>query len=156
MLHGRGGQRVNLFVGEPGYASRIDHYMPYLNHPTVVCQAAAFHKIGLFDKDLRTAMDYDWLLRLHKAGGKGAYSPKLLGHMTLEGESDRNFRSALREMRDISIRHGYPKSLAWIRYAYRLVKGSLRRQLHKLLPARMYEQLRRLINLNYKGFDPEK
>ena len=156
MLHARGGQRVNLFVGEPSYASRIVHYMPYLNHPTVVCRSAVFDKVGLFDTALRTAMDYDWLLRLHRAGGKGFYSARMLGHMTLEGESDRNFHSALSEMRDISIRHGYPKAFAWGRFGYRLIKGNFRRRLQELLPATRYERLRKLINVNYKGVDRKK
>ena len=156
MLHKRNGQEVNLFVGEPSYASRIAHYMPYLNHPTVVCLAAAFDKAGLFDKRLRTAMDYDWLLRLHKCGGRGFYSPRVLGHMTLEGESDRNFHSALSEVRDISIRNGYSKALAWGRYGYRLLKGNLRRRLQSLVPRPMYEHLRKTVNLNYKGLGPDK
>jgi glycosyltransferase involved in cell wall biosynthesis len=156
MLHTRNGTRVNLFLGEPTYASRIGHYMPYLNHPTVVCVATAFDRVGLFDTSLRTAMDYDWLLRLHRAGGKGSYQRELLGHMSLEGESDRNFIWAMREMRDVSIRHGYPATWAWLRYGFRLMKGQSRRKIQRLLPTGLYQQLRKMINANYRGFEEEK
>lgn len=153
VLHATDGRRVHLFAGEPAYGARIAHYMPFINHPTVVCRSTAFHRVGLFDPTLRTAMDYDWFLRLHRIGGVGRYSPRLVAHMTLEGQSDRNFKSALREVRDISVRHGYPAWLAWGRYSYRLAKGILRRRLQTWLPPAMYENLRKSINANYRSSD---
>jgi glycosyltransferase involved in cell wall biosynthesis len=153
VLHATDGRRVHLFKGEANYVRRIAHYMPFINHPTVVCRSTAFDKAGLFDPTLRTAMDYDWFLRLHKLGGRGSYSPRLLGHMTLEGQSDRNFRSGLREVRKISVRHGYPTLLAWGRYVFRLVKGTARRHLQKWLPSNFYEYLRKSMNSNYRSGD---
>jgi glycosyltransferase involved in cell wall biosynthesis len=153
VLHAPDGRRVHLFKGEANYVKRIGHYMPFINHPTVVCRSTAFENVGLFDPTLSTAMDYDWFLRLHKIGGRGSYSPRLLGHMTLEGQSDRNFRSGLREVRQISVRHGYPMPLAWGRYAFRLTKGTARRHLQRWLPSNLYEYLRKSINSNYRSGD---
>jgi glycosyltransferase involved in cell wall biosynthesis len=151
LLHAPNGRQEHCFLGEPDYGARIAHYMPFINHPTVVCRRATFSRIGLFDPLLRTAMDYDWFLRLHKIGGLGCYSPRLTGHMTLEGQSDRYFMLGLREVREISIRHGYPEWLAWGRYAFRLAKGKLRRRLRTWLPPVIYESLRKRINVNYRS-----
>jgi glycosyltransferase involved in cell wall biosynthesis len=150
-LHGPLGERVHDFVGDAHYANAIDHYMPFLNHPTVVCRRSAFEHVGLFDTELRTAMDYDWFLRAHRMGLAGRYSKDLLAHMQLEGESDRNFRNALIEVRDISIRHGYSPGLARVRYAYRLLKGTLRRRLRSVLPVAFYELLRKSLNPSYRS-----
>jgi glycosyltransferase involved in cell wall biosynthesis len=153
VLHSQDGEPVHFFVGEPDYAARIAHYMPFINHPSVVSRYSAFQKIGLFDPSLRTAMDYDWFLRLHKFGGVGGYSSRLTAHMTLDGQSDRNFYSALREVRKISVRAGYSEWLAWGRYAFRLSKGVVRRITKLWLPSVMYEGLRRRINRNYRSAD---
>lgn len=153
VLHSFDGKRVHLFAGDADYTSSIVHYMPFINHPTVVCRKSAFDMIGGFDILLRTAMDYDWFLRLHTAGGKGYYTSRLVAHMTLEGESDRNFVSALREVRRVSIRNGYPAWKAWVRFAYRLFKGKARRRLKTILPKALYEHLRERINISYGRLD---
>ena len=49
--------------------------MPALNHPTVLARMDCFRRIGLFDLRYACAMDYDWFLRLHLAGGGGVYMP---------------------------------------------------------------------------------
>lgn len=152
-LHALNGRRVHFFIGESNYKARIEYCMPFINHPTVVCRRAVFDRVGLFDRSLGTAMDYDWFLRLHKLGGLGRYSPRLLGHMTLEGQSDLHYKLALREVRDVSIRHGYPARSAWIRYAYHLARGNIRRALQSLLPLGLYEHLRKRINAHYRNSD---
>ena len=151
VLHSHDGREVHRFVGEPAYRNRIAHYMPFINHPSVVARYSAYEKIGLFDLSLTTAMDYDWLLRLHNSGGEGLYLPRLTAHMTLDGQSDRNFYSALSEVRKISIRFGHPAWVAWARYAFRLSKGVLRRFAMKWMPAGIYESLRQLLNRNYRS-----
>jgi glycosyltransferase involved in cell wall biosynthesis len=150
VLHSQDGRAVHRFVGEPAYRKRIAHYMPFINHPSVVVRYSAYEKIGLFDLSLRTAMDYDWLLRLHNSGGEGRYLPRLTAHMTLDGRSDRNFYSGLSEVRKISIRSGYPAWAAWAKYVFRLSKGLLRRFALKWLPAGIYESLRQFLNRNYR------
>jgi glycosyltransferase involved in cell wall biosynthesis len=134
--------------GEVDYAARIAHVMPGLNHPTVVIRRSAYEKFGLFDLTLRYAMDYELLLRMHKGGARGIYDPRIVGHMSLEGTSDRNARAALKEGRDISIRHGYPALPAHLLYLWRAAKSTLRRGL-AVLPVTLFVPLRRLFNRNY-------
>ena len=76
------------YFGEPGYAAVIDRRMPNLNHPTVLARRACFERIGLFDLRYRCAMDYDWFLRLHRAGGRGVYVPTICGNMNHDGVSN--------------------------------------------------------------------
>ena len=46
--------------------------MPYL-HPTMIVRKNLFEKIGLFNKEIRIAMDFDWIVRLEKNASKGFY-----------------------------------------------------------------------------------
>jgi len=90
--------------GDPGYMKVIHSKMPNLCHPTVLVRRTAYERIGLFDSNVRFAMDYEWLLRLHKQGGKGIYVQNLDGHMRVHGTSDISHIKALNEVRQISIR----------------------------------------------------
>jgi glycosyltransferase involved in cell wall biosynthesis len=148
MYHDARGNAVYRICGEPDYADRIGHVMPGLNHPTVIVRRSAYEKHGLFDLDLRLAMDYEFLLRLHRAGCKGAYDPRMVGHMSLDGASDASSERALAEVREISIRHGEPTLSAWFRYGIRLMRGRTRRILERTIPATLLVRLRRISNRN--------
>lgn len=148
MYHDARGNAVYRICGEPDYADRIGHVMPGLNHPTVIVRRSAYEKHGLFDLDLRLAMDYEFLLRLHRAGCKGAYDPRMVGHMSLDGASDALSERALAEVREISIRHGEPALSAWFRYGIRLMRGRTRRILERTIPATLLVRLRRISNRN--------
>lgn len=148
MYHDAKGNAVYRICGEPDYADRIAHVMPGLNHPTVIVRRSAYEKHGLFDLDLRLAMDYDLLLRLHRAGCKGVYDARMVGHMSLDGASDASSERALAEVRDISIRHGAPALTAWLRYGIRLMRGRTRRLLERTIPATLLVRLRRISNCN--------
>jgi glycosyltransferase involved in cell wall biosynthesis len=50
----------------------IGRGMPYL-HPTMIVRKNLFEKIGLFNADIKIAMDYDWIARLEKNSCKGMY-----------------------------------------------------------------------------------
>jgi glycosyltransferase involved in cell wall biosynthesis len=138
--------------GDPDYAESIARIMPPLNHPTVIVRRAVYERHGLFDIGLRFAMDYEFLLRIHRAGCRGVYDPRMQGHMGLEGVSDSNASAALRESRDIAIRHGYPRFRAHIEFCYRLLKGKVRRSLERLFPRAVSVTLRSLFNrsITYK------
>jgi glycosyltransferase involved in cell wall biosynthesis len=149
IYHGADGAPLHVIRGEADYATRIGHVMPGLNHPTVIVRRDAYERFGLFDLDLRFAMDYEMLLRLHRAGCKGIYEPRVVGHMSLEGASDASSGRALAEVRDVSIRHGASLPAAWMRYALRLAKGHVRRSLERILPADVLSRLRGAVNKNY-------
>jgi len=70
----------------------------------------------------------------------------MTGHMSLQGASDHHAASALREVRDIAILHGYPAPMAHLMFFYRLAKTRVRRLMEALLPGTASVALRRLFN----------
>lgn len=149
LYHDREGRRLHRIKGDPHYARRIRRGMPDLNHPTLLAHRRVFAAIGGFDLRYRAAMDYDWLLRAHLAGFAGRYEPKVVGHMTLDGISDRAFVRALAEVRHIAQRQGQPATLAQAFFVFRVVKGLGQRGLKAAMPAPLHGALRRLINRSY-------
>lgn len=149
VYHDAAGRGVHRIRGDAGYAGTLAHGMPDINHPTLLARRRVYEEIGGFDPAWRFAMDYDWLLRAHRAGVRGVYAPDLVGHMSLAGASDREWRRALDEVRRISIRHGYPGGLALARYACRLGKGAVRRVVARTVPAHLHDRLRRRINRRF-------
>lgn len=144
--HGTDGELLHRIQGDPDYARRIDHVMPALNHPTVIVRRTVYERLGLFDIGLKYAMDYELLLRFHKAGSKGVHDPRMIGHMSLAGASDTASLRALREVRDISIRHGYPRLAAQGFYLFRILKDRVRRLVERSLSKQASAVVRRLIN----------
>jgi glycosyltransferase involved in cell wall biosynthesis len=146
-----GDQPVHVVRGDAAYTRRIDHIMPDLNHPTVIMRRESYERHGLFDTDYRLAMDYELLLRFHRAGLKGFYDPRLRGNMSLDGVSDRHAIRALAEVRAASIRYGYSPVKAWLRFLFRAIKTTMRRTLEKSLPIGITKTLRRLVNPAYRS-----
>jgi GT2 family glycosyltransferase len=108
-------ERPNFhYAGDAHYARVISRRWPSIGHPTVLATRAAFERVGLFDLNYRNAMDYDWLLRLHRAGGVGLYCRDVVAHMTHAGVSNRQFARTIEEVRQIVVAHGRGKFLAGI------------------------------------------
>ena len=149
LYHDRSGEPLHRVRGDSNYKRRIGHIMPALNHPTVIVRRSVYENHGLFDLSIKLAMDYEFLLRIHRNGCQGIYSPKILGHMSLDGASDSASRIGLREVREIAIRHGGWAPQEWARYFFRLAKGDIRRILQIVLPTPLYEHLRGAINRDY-------
>jgi glycosyltransferase involved in cell wall biosynthesis len=137
--------------GDPTYAKKIRRVMPAINHPTVLARRSIFQKLGGFDIQYRIAMDYEWFLRVHTNGIIGVYEPRLVANMSLSGVSDVNFAEGFLEVRDISIKYGYPAILAWSLYYYRVVKGRMRRCLETMLPVKYMQKLRMMVNPLYRS-----
>lgn len=137
--------------GEANYADRIGHVMPALNHPTVIVRRSAYERHGLFDTSYKLAMDYELLLRFHRAGLRGVYDPLLIGNMALDGASDRSSKRALAEVRRASIAHGYSMGLAWFLYGFRVFKDSMRRLSETYMPPALHDRLRKRANQNFAG-----
>jgi glycosyltransferase involved in cell wall biosynthesis len=148
IYHAVSGEHTHRIRGEVNYAGRIAHIMPGLNHPTIIVRRELYERLGLFDLNFRFAMDYELLLRFHRAGCAGTYEPRMVGHMTLDGASVRNAGAALREVRDASIRHGFSVTAAWLRYAWRIFKWKSHVTLAGM-PRPLYVWLRRRFNRNY-------
>lgn len=148
MFHERDGTRF-LYRGEADYARSIGRRMPNLNHPTVLARRDCFERIGLFDQRYRCAMDYDWFLRLHLAGGKGVHLPGLRGNMSHDGVSNLRWRRTMREVAEIAQAHGRPAALASAEMWYQIGKIAAGRTVkHHAGP--LYRLVRRLINPSYR------
>lgn len=154
MMHGGDGKPAHVSLGAPDYGATIRHAMPSMNHPTIVCKRSVYERHGLFDTACTTAMDYEWLRRGFEKGVRGCYVPGLMSHMTMEGVSHLDFARGLREVRDISIRYGYPPTLAYLRYIGRCAKTEARVFLEKWLPRRAIEWMRSRINAHHRSVDP--
>ncbi|MGB2868019.1 MAG: glycosyltransferase family 2 protein [Bacteroidota bacterium] len=111
--------------GDPHFPQWIRFTMGRLNHPTILARKSMFDRYGLFDERWHVAMDYDWLLRLYRRGTSGLYSPDVVVYMREGGASDSRAFRAFREVRDISIRHGFSPVGAYVYYWMRCVKHVL-------------------------------
>ena len=140
------------YFGEPDYAAKIDRRMPNLNHPTVLARRTCFERIGLFDLRYSCAMDYDWFLRLHRAGGRGVYVPTICGNMNYDGVSNRRFVRTMREVAQIAVAHGRPWPLAYGVMSCRIAKISAG-LLMKRHAKPLYQVLRRQLNPTYQPLD---
>lgn len=148
--HAPDGRVLYRLRGDPAYADALGRGMPNVNHQTMVARRRLFEVAGGFDLSYRYAMDYDWLLRVHRAGFRGIYDPGIQGRVSLGGAADHHWRRALAEVRRIAIANGVPGAAAWWWYLYRASKGGVRRALERLVPVGLHDGLRRVINPHYR------
>ena len=65
-------------------------------HPTFFVKREAYEQFGLFDTDLRSAADYELMLRfLYKEGLKVAYNPEVMVLMKTGGQSNASLKNRL-------------------------------------------------------------
>ncbi|MCC6274195.1 MAG: glycosyltransferase [Deltaproteobacteria bacterium] len=81
-----------------------------INHPTTFVSKKTYDKIGLFNLDLRRAMDYDFLLRAKLSGEKFYYIDKVISNMLLGGVSDSAWPNTYFEVFKIRNFHGLSKT----------------------------------------------
>lgn len=127
--------------GDPGYASSIAFNMPSIPHPTVFVRRTVYELHGGFDESYKTAMDYEFLLRITLRGVKGLYLPKVLTNMRLGGESDINYTRSYREVMNASVKYGYNRQMAMARYSYRCIRTIVRKNLERIgleFPIRLF------------------
>ncbi len=151
LFHDSSNMVMHKIQGDPDYVNIINSRMPDLCHPTVLVKREAYENIGLFDMNYRFAMDYEWLLRLHKQGGIGKYVKEIIGHMRICGVSENHYMNALKEVRDISICYGQLRWKANFLYMFRVTKGAVRRGLEKLTPKLLYHWIRGIVNRRYSS-----
>lgn len=142
-------------AGDPDYGRRIRHMMPDINHPSLVCRRSVYERHGLYDRELRLAMDYEWVLRGFTRGVRGEHLPGLTSHMSGAGVSGRNIHGALAEVREVSIRYGYRWELAWARFVGRILRRATRRFIESWISPRAAERLRALVHPGYRSSDPK-
>ena len=87
--------------------SNLGRGMPYL-HPTMVVKKDLFKKIGWFDKKIKVAMDYDWIVRLEKLKVKGLYlNDNPVVRMDGSGKSIKEENEAIKECYAILKEYNY-------------------------------------------------
>ena len=96
--------------GDPDYAQTIHRRMPTLNHPSIFVRREVYEQLGLFRLDFKLAMDYEFLLRIHRYGITGVAVPHTQVRMALGGVSCRQILDAIKEAARVSRIHGEP---AW-------------------------------------------
>lgn len=66
-------------------------------HPTFFVRRTCYERYGLYSLDLRSAADYELMLRfIHKHGIKLAYLERVITHMRVGGESNVSLKNRLR------------------------------------------------------------
>jgi glycosyltransferase involved in cell wall biosynthesis len=149
LLFYEGGQPSFRYIGEQNYAAALARRMPAMNHPTVIARRECFEEAGLFSLRWRCAMEYDWFLRLHAIGARGEYDPGIVGNMTYEGVSNRQFERTVDEVRQIAVAHGRIGALARLEAVARVARihaSHLLRERNEFL----YRLGRRAINSSYR------
>jgi hypothetical protein len=91
-----------------------------------------YRKFGLFRRDFRLAMDYEWLLRAKSGGARFIIVDRCLANMQGGGVGDRRWRNSQREVARARAMHVKGADNAFAYYAYvarRIVIGGVRRWL---------------------------
>jgi glycosyltransferase len=99
--------------------------MPYL-HPTMVVRRKVFEEIGLFNKNILIAMDFDWVVRLEKNRFKGFYlNDSAVVKMDGRGKSVIEESKAIKECYSILKAHNYltPQNSLGFATRYALYSG---------------------------------
>lgn len=101
-------------------------FSAYLPHPGLIVHRAQYERVGLYDTRLKIAADHDMILRLLAAYPPN-HIPEVLVRMRQDGASAQAPGIVLREFRDVSIRHGVPRALAWLFYSFKRLYWSAAR-----------------------------
>lgn len=80
-----------------------------INHPTLFVKRQLYEELGVYDKSLKFAMDYDLVLRLFEANKKYINTEKVIANMRTEGISQQFWVKSKTEAKEVKIRHGVSK-----------------------------------------------
>jgi glycosyltransferase len=139
-----GPRPVRTLKGDASYAKTIERSMPQLNHPTVFVRRSVYERVGLFRRHFRIAMDYDFLLRVHRAGIHGTYVPSVITEMDLGGVSNQRVLKGYRECLEAALDQGVAPAPALARFATGSVGHLGKRALLKVGANSVIERLEKL------------
>lgn len=100
---------------------------PAINHPGMVIRKTLLEKLGGYSEDYQIAMDVDLFYKMLSLTPKITIIDAPLVHQGAQGVSQKKWRQALYEMRQIEVAHGRNRVTACGAYYTRLAKGSLKR-----------------------------
>jgi glycosyltransferase involved in cell wall biosynthesis len=101
-----------------------------LNHPTIFVKKSTYIKHGIFDLQYKLASDYELVLRFYTLGCKFFVLNKIVANMSLEGMSDKQWKTSLKEAFHIKLKYT-SKLIAYLEYAEVYSKETTVRQLKK-------------------------
>lgn len=133
-----------LFV-KPEPLSKFFTRLP-LMHPSVFVARSTYAKYGLFEEEYRYAMDYDLMLRFYVSGARFFYLNKILAIYIGGGNNQRYMLKTIRDVRNISIQHGFPKRRADMYMLLKIAKFLLKQGilcLHLDILIRAYRRTRK-------------
>ena len=131
--------------GEKDYAKSLMSGNPRFNFPSLLMKRASFQKLGLFDETYKQTADYEWLLRLHLAGGNGFYESQLTVHRRIGGFGEQSpFRGVLEQLKILRL-HGLPTTKAAVILLPNLVRRGVGHFVKLLLPDIIYKNLKRAV-----------
>lgn len=148
----RDGRPSYVYRGDPDYAAGLSRLLPPVNHPTLLARRELFERAGLFCLEHCFCMEYDWLQRVQRTGGRGVHDAGVVGHMTHEGVSNLAFRRTAREVRDIAIAYGANPLAASLRAELAIAKTTVSLWVRARSP-RLYDRVRGRINPAYVPLD---
>lgn len=103
-----------------------------VNHSTVFVMHRCYESLGLFRKEFRCSMDYEWLLRAKVRGMTFSYINKCLSNMRLGGVSDNRWRYALWEVMKAKFLHLPGKKNHVLYFVFQIIKGMARRGIDRI------------------------
>jgi GT2 family glycosyltransferase len=102
-------------------------------HPSLIVRRSVFDQIGGFSKDFKIAMDFDFVVRMLKAGYRGKYYPHSTVRMDGLGISSSREISGIGECRKSLIQNGLFHSKIKRDYFERIAKYQIRFLVEKIL-----------------------
>ena len=130
--HVSAGNDIDVVYGDllsgPNMDARIDsdhHYLPsrMISHPATMVNSRAYQKFGKFDSNLKVAADYEFLLRVYKAGGVFHRIDEILAKYHVGGFSSRNWRTSIKETLMIQYKYGFRnRKSIYLNYYFILLK----------------------------------
>jgi glycosyltransferase involved in cell wall biosynthesis len=122
-----------------------------LNHPTIFVKRSTYIKHGVFDLQFKLASDYELALRFYSLGCSFFIVNQTIANMSLQGMSDRQWKTSLKEAFHIKLKHT-SKPIAYLEYAEIFVKEATVRQLKKYNLYGIYKKYKNIIGIiNGKG-----
>lgn len=94
---------MNVVSGLPFEKHKLWKGMRTVAHPSMFIKKSAYEKHGLYDTDLKIAMDYDMLVRLRNE--KFIFIPLPLVYFAPGGASHKQFKRGLTEVKQSHARH---------------------------------------------------
>ncbi len=97
------------------------------NHPACFVSKDSYDTFGMFDKNLKVAMDYELMLRFYVNKVKFLYVPGVLTNQRCEGKSEVQMMGSLNEVYDSVVKYGYPRYKARFWQILSVLRKSVRK-----------------------------